>query len=141
MFTKAPANIGDAVPFSLMCASPHCCFFVGTHPSSTPQVVLITFMFCPAIPLLLPFAALFMSFSYFVDKYNLMRVFKPPPRTTERSVAMSVLYLLPAAVFGHVWMALFFYSKQAGLPHAACPTQQSAPSHSRVAGGGACPTQ
>ena len=79
------------------------------------KVVLITFMFCPAIPLLLPFAALFMSFSYFIDKYNLMRVFKPPPRTTERSVAMSVLYLLPAAVFGHVWMALFFYSKQVGL--------------------------
>ena len=28
---------------------------------------------------------------------------------------MSVLYILPAAVFGHVWMAIFFYSKQVGL--------------------------
>merc|ERR1712060_826533 len=79
------------------------------------KIVLLTFTFCPAIPLLLPFAAMFMGFSYCIDRYNLLRVFKPPPRTTDRSVTMSVLYILPAAVFGHVWMVLFFYSKQAQL--------------------------
>lgn len=26
-----------------------------------------------------------------------------------------MLYLLPAAVFGHIWMVLFFYSKQTGV--------------------------
>ena len=56
-----------------------------------------------------------MCLSYQVDRFNLLRVFKPPPRTTDRTVTMSVLYILPAAVFGHVWMAIFFYSKQVGL--------------------------
>ena len=55
-----------------------------------------------------------MLLSYKIDRFNLLRVFKPPPRTTDRTVSMSVLYILPAAVFGHVWMAIFFYSKQAG---------------------------
>jgi len=79
------------------------------------KVVFIAIVFCPAIPLLLPFAALFMLLSYQIDRFNLLRVFKPPPRTTDRTVSMSVLYILPAAAFGHVWMAIFFYSKQVGL--------------------------
>ena len=79
------------------------------------KVVFIAIVFCPAIPLLLPFAAIFMFVSYHIDRFNLLRVFKPPPRTTDRTVTMSVLYILPAAVFGHVWMAIFFYSKQVGL--------------------------
>ncbi len=80
------------------------------------KIVVIAFTFCTAIPLLLPFAALFMYLSYKVDRYNLLRVFKPPPRTTERTIAVSVLYILPTAVFGHIWFAIFFYSKQAGTP-------------------------
>lgn len=75
--------------------------------------VCIAFIFCPAIPLLLPGAAVIMYFSYWVDRYNLLRVFKPPPRTTDRTVTMSVLYILPIAVFGHILFAIFFYSKQA----------------------------
>ena len=70
-------------------------------------------MFCPAIPLLLPFASLFMFASHRVDRYNLLRVMKPPPRTTDRTITLSVLYLLPLALFAHIWMVLFFYSKQA----------------------------
>lgn len=70
-------------------------------------------MFCPAIPLLLPFASLFMVASHRVDRYNLLRVMKPPPRTTDRTITLSVLYLLPLAIFAHIWMVLFFYSKQA----------------------------
>jgi len=79
------------------------------------KVVFIAIVFCPPIPLLLPFAALFMFLSYQIDRFNLLRVFKPPPRTTDRTVTMSVLYILPVAVFGHVWIAMFFYSKQVGL--------------------------
>lgn len=60
-------------------------------------------------------AAVFMYVSYKIDRFNLLRVFKPPPRTTDRTVSMSVLYILPCAAFGHVWMAIFFYSKQVGL--------------------------
>jgi len=77
------------------------------------KVVCITFIFSPAIPLLLPIAAVFCFASYWVDRYNLLRVFKPPPRTTDRTVTMSVLYILPLAVFGHLLAAIFFYSKQA----------------------------
>ena len=79
------------------------------------QVVCIAFMFCPALPMLLPLACLFMYFSYWVDRYNLLRVFKPPPRTTDRTVTNSVLYILPLAVCGHIIMAIFFYSRQARL--------------------------
>ena len=61
--------------------------------------------FCTAIPLLLPFAALFMLLSYKIDRYNLLRVFKPPPRTTDRTITLAVLYILPISVFSHVWMA------------------------------------
>ena len=77
------------------------------------KVVCIAFIFSPAIPLLLPIAAVFMYASYWIDRYNLLRVFKPPPRTTDRTVSMSVLYVLPLAVFGHLLAAIFFYSKQA----------------------------
>ena len=52
---------------------------------------------------------------YKIDRYNLLRVFKPPPRTTERTITMSVLYILPVAIFGHIFLAIFFYSKQAGM--------------------------
>ena len=76
--------------------------------------VFLTLMFCPAFPLLLPYGAVFCLASYCVDRYNLLRVFKPPPRTTDRTISMSVLYILPLAVFAHIFMALFFYSKQAG---------------------------
>lgn len=47
-----------------------------------------------------------------VDRYNLLRVFKPPPRTTDRTVTLSVLYILPIAIFLHIFMAIFFYSNQ-----------------------------
>ena len=77
------------------------------------KFIVIAFMFCSAIPLLLPFGTFFMFVSYRVDRYNLLRVFKPPPRTTDRTVTLSVLYILPIAVFLHLWMAIFFYSKQA----------------------------
>ena len=77
--------------------------------------VFLTLMFCPAFPLLLPYGAVFCLASYCVDRYNLLRVFKPPPRTTDRTISMSVLYILPLAVFAHIWAALFFYSKQAGV--------------------------
>ena len=40
---------------------------------------------------------------------------KPPPRTTDRTITLSVLYVLPLAVVAHMWMAIFFYSKQARL--------------------------
>ena len=76
--------------------------------------VFLTLMFCPAFPLLLPYGAVFCLASYCVDRYNLLRVFKPPPRTTDRTISMSVLYILPLAVFAHIFMALFFYSKQVG---------------------------
>jgi len=35
--------------------------------------------------------------------------------TTDRTITLSVLYLLPLAVVAHIWMAIFFYSKQARL--------------------------
>ena len=40
---------------------------------------------------------------------------RPPPRTTARTITLSVLYVLPLAVVAHMWMAIFFYSKQARL--------------------------
>ena len=76
----------------------------------------IAFTFCSAIPVLLPIAAIFMYLSYKIDRYNFLRVFKPPPRTTDRTITYSVLYILPLAAFGHVIFAIFFYSKQAGQP-------------------------
>ena len=80
------------------------------------KMVCIAMTFCSAVPLLLPIATLFMFFSYWIDRYNLLRVFKPPPRTTDRTITMSVLYILPLAAFGHIFFALFFYSKQADQP-------------------------
>lgn len=77
------------------------------------KTATVAFIFCPAMPILLPFAAIHCYVSYWVDRYNLLRVFKPPPRTTDRTVTMSVLYILPFAVFGHMIVAIFFYSKQA----------------------------
>ena len=50
------------------------------------KMVCIAFTFCSAIPVLLPIAALFMYLSYKIDRYNFLRVFKPPPRTTDRTV-------------------------------------------------------
>jgi hypothetical protein len=41
------------------------------------------------------------------DRYHLLRVFKPPPRTTDRTVTMSVLHILRLAVFGHLLSATF----------------------------------
>ena len=90
-------------------------FYIPFRYQLTLKMVIMTFFFCPALPLLLPFAAIFMFISYKVDRYNLMRVFPPPPRTTEKTVAYSALYILPAAVFGHVFYAAFFYSKQSGV--------------------------
>ena len=40
------------------------------------QVMLLAIAFSPAIPLLLPFAAVFLAISYGVDRYNLLRVLK-----------------------------------------------------------------
>ena len=41
------------------------------------------------------------------DRYHLLRVSKPPPRTTDRTVTMSVLHILRLAVFGHLLSAIF----------------------------------
>ena len=43
------------------------------------KVVCIAFLFCPAMPILLPLAAVFMLFSYWIDRCNPRRAFKPPP--------------------------------------------------------------
>jgi hypothetical protein len=56
-----------------------------------------------------------MVVSYRIDRYNLLRVMRPPPRTTDRTISMSVLYILPLAVFAHVFSAIFFYSKRVGI--------------------------
>ena len=77
------------------------------------KTVCVTLTFCSAMPILLPLAFCFMYVSYRIDRYNLLRVFKAPPRTTDRTVAYSVVNILPIAVFGHVFFAIFFYSKQA----------------------------
>ena len=79
------------------------------------KIVCLTLAFCPAVPLLLPYAAVFMFFSYRIDRYNLLRVMKPPPRTAALAISMSVLYILPLAVFAHIFSAIFFYSKRAGV--------------------------
>ena len=42
-------------------------------------------VFCPALPILLPFAALFMFLSYQIDRFNLLRVLKPPPHLRPRA--------------------------------------------------------
>jgi len=43
------------------------------------KIVCLTLAFCPAVPLLLPYAAVFMLVSYRIDRYNLLRVVEPPP--------------------------------------------------------------
>lgn len=83
------------------------------------KVTLLAIAFCPAIPLLLPFACVFLALSYAIDRYNLLRVLKPPPRTSDRAVTTSVLYILPIACCAHLFYALFFYSKQAGTDAAS----------------------
>ena len=77
------------------------------------KMVFIAFTFCSAIPALLPIAALFMYLSLKIDRYNFLRVFKPPPFTTDRPVTSSVQLILPLAAFCHILFAIFFYSKQA----------------------------
>ena len=76
------------------------------------KVTLLAIAFCPAIPLLLPFACFFLALSYAIDRYNLLRVLKPPPQTSDRAVTTAVLYILPIACCAHVFYALFFFSKQ-----------------------------
>lgn len=83
------------------------------------KVTLLAIAFCPAIPLLLPFACVFLALSYAIDRYNLLRVLNPPPRTSDRAVTTSVLYILPIACCAHVFYALFFYSRQAGADAAS----------------------
>lgn len=83
------------------------------------KVTLLSIAFCPAIPLLLPFACVFLALSYAIDRYNLLRVLNPPPRTSDRAVTTSVLYILPIACCAHVFYALFFYSRQAGADAAS----------------------
>jgi hypothetical protein len=83
------------------------------------KVTLLAIAFCPAIPLLLPFACVFLALSYAIDRYNLLRVLNPPPRTSDRAVTTSVLYILPIACCAHVFYAVFFYSKQAGADAAS----------------------
>ena len=104
------------------------------------KVALLAMAFSPALPLLLPFAALFLGLNYAVDRcssdpraqaaahphprarprprprYNLLRVLKPPPRTSDLAVTTSVLYILPIACCLHIFYALFFYSKQVAEP-------------------------
>ena len=46
---------------------------------------------------------------------NPNQVMKPPPRTAALAISMSVLYILPLAVFAHIFSAIFFYSKRAGV--------------------------
>jgi hypothetical protein len=78
--------------------------------------VVLTMFFCSAMPILLPVTAGFMYLSLKVDRYNLLRVFKQPPRTTDRTITMSVLHILPIGAFGHVFFAIIFYSVQAKRP-------------------------
>ena len=80
------------------------------------KMVCIAFWFSSAIPLLLPIGALFMGLSWWIDRYNFLRVFKPPPRTTEREITNSLLIILPIAAFGHMFFAMFFYSLAAEQP-------------------------
>eukprot|EP00908_Phaeocystis_cordata_P010900 Transcript_2175.p2 GENE.Transcript_2175~~Transcript_2175.p2 ORF type:complete len:405 (-),score=204.73 Transcript_2175:122-1336(-) len=90
-------------------------FYLPFRYQLTLKIVCLTLAFCPAIPLLLPYATIFMVVSYRIDRYNLLRVMRPPPRTTDRTISMSVLYILPLAVFAHVFSAIFFYSKRVGI--------------------------
>jgi hypothetical protein len=72
------------------------------------KVVCINFFFSPATRSCPDCGSLHMSRrTGSTDRYNLLRVFKPPPRTTDRTVTMSMLYIFPRAVFGHLLSAIF----------------------------------
>ena len=70
------------------------------------NTLFVTLFYCGGIPILLPFAMLMVFFSYFVDKYMLMRVYKMP--MFDHSLAVMTAKLLPVAMTLHLciscWM-------------------------------------
>jgi hypothetical protein len=54
-------------------------------------------------------AGLFVWLSMWIDRYNLLRRFAPPPRSPDTLIGLVLCIILPIAIFVQLLCALMFY--------------------------------
>ena len=74
------------------------------------KFICLGLIFSSAVPILYFLIALFMGLSWYIDKWNLLRVWKPLPVTSPRMIRVAVHVILPLSVAAHSAMTLVFYS-------------------------------
>ena len=83
------------------------------------KAIFITLMYGPGLPGCYLISFLFFVSAHWIDRHNLLRVFAPPPPTTDRMMKSIVRIFLPLAVLMHLVMAAVFFSELEPLPNGA----------------------
>jgi len=89
--------------------TPQADIYVAFRLQLVTKTMVICLIYSTALPLLYALASAFMWLSMWIDRYNLLRQFAPPPRSPDALIGLVLRIILPFAIFVHLMCALMFY--------------------------------
>lgn len=98
--------------------SPKADIYLAFRLQLVTKLVVITLIYSSALPLCTLLTAAFMWLAMWVDRYNLLRRFAPPPRSPDFLISVVHCYIMPAAIAVHLGCTVLFFEQQRRVVHA-----------------------
>eukprot|EP00967_Tisochrysis_lutea_P018280 scaffold20722_cov33-Tisochrysis_lutea.AAC.2 len=97
--------------------SPKADIYVAFRLQLVAKLVVITLIYSSALPVAYLLTAAFMWLAMWIDRFNLLRRFSPPPRSPDFLIGVVLAYILPAAIAIHLASTILFYEQERALMH------------------------
>jgi hypothetical protein len=91
--------------------SPKADIYLAFRLQLVAKLVVICLIYSAALPISYLLTACFMWLAMWIDRYNLLRRFAPPPRSPDFLIAVMLTYILPAAILLHLGGTVLFYEQ------------------------------
>ena len=76
-------------------------------------MVVVALIYGTAFPALYVLGLIFCVVAHWIDRYNLLRTFAPPPPTSDRLVAQVLRVVVPCSILLHLVLAVFLFRAKA----------------------------
>ena len=76
-------------------------------------MVVVALIYGTAFPALYVLGLIFCVVAHWIDRYNLLRTFAPPPPTSDRLVAQVLRVVVPCSILLHIVLAVFLFRAKA----------------------------
>ena len=77
--------------------------------------IFVVLMYCGAVPLMIPVCFIYLILRYWVDKYQVLKFYKKPPRYEANIFDIQMILIWIAIIF-HLAFSLWIYTNQQIFP-------------------------